>query len=742
MTNRALFDVDHDGRDQGFVATPSAVHQFTLRSPGLGVFSWQLQVYDANAYDPSLPILGNPPRKSKGTPDLTLIGDTSGSMVSATSVSAPISVHMPASGAHSWIVRSVVNGGMSGSPPRPDPNLIHERIVALVPNGRRKPIVSELRQFEDDSWAGAIADLIERGEGGGGGGTGSGIAAGAFAGDIATWNPPLAAYEPLGALALLGSQNNWSMMGRAGPTVFRLLLQYLYDSLSGASQVQLTSSDIALIALGAEYADLQGGVGFSGTFDAATLVGTQNDLNITGMPSAFALRLGGFNGDITVTGIAGGRAGRVHLLSNVSELYKIHLLINSGASQAQNRFLLPRGSNLTLYPLENVLIWYDPDASRWRAVSLTGAGGGSGSVTLAAALMEGNETLGRNIVVTQGDAILGQGAPVGTNEDGHDLVLSGGAGDGTGAYGNVSVDGCRIRNVGDAVEDWDAISKAYLDEALVPVPEPFANGDLLVATGGPGALAWARLPVGSTQQRLTVSGGSPAWTSSQNVSRFTTNNAPVGLWDFNGDLTDRSGNGYTLTREDGGTPRFIDVLPGFKGYYGTGNLVGPASAPALRILGDMTLFMLAQANANSGAIPWVLHGVPGGSGSTANFIYNLLVPTPGTLQWTQENNSRVSVAYAPADAFTCFIHNLMWIAVRRAGNVIQLWTYGRKLSAASSALAAPTDGSAGRLRVGGSQTQGAFDGGIAGLKICASALTDQQVTDEWNATLGGLHGAL
>jgi len=181
--NRALFDTNADGADQGYDAENAEELVFTLRSD-YGVSSWRLQVFDASVdYDPSLAILNNPPQKSKGAPELDLVGTTTGATVSAAAPNSSITASAPATGNHSYMVRSLVNGGMSGSPPRPDASLVHERIISVRSSSVRKPVLTERTQYEDDGIAGVISDLIDAVAAGGGGG-GGGLPEPADRGDI------------------------------------------------------------------------------------------------------------------------------------------------------------------------------------------------------------------------------------------------------------------------------------------------------------------------------------------------------------------------------------------------------------------------------------------------------------------------------------------------------------------------------------------------------------------------------
>ena len=167
MTN-ALFDINGDGNDQGFTGSNGQAVAFKLRDdPAPGVTSVLFQVFDPGLFDAGLGIAANPPRSSCDAPTIVLdngAGST-GQAVKTTAPTGTVTSAFPASGAHSYIVRCVVNGGQSVGPNGklgPDARLIHERIIA-VPNplGTRKPITTETNQFEDDGWGQVMCDLVD-----------------------------------------------------------------------------------------------------------------------------------------------------------------------------------------------------------------------------------------------------------------------------------------------------------------------------------------------------------------------------------------------------------------------------------------------------------------------------------------------------------------------------------------------------------------------------------------------------
>jgi hypothetical protein len=158
----ARFTINDDDSDQGYDA--EALEELSLRLktlPPAGVSTVRFQVWNAAAFDPDDDAIVNPPRKSKGAPDLVLEGTTSGPSVSPASVGDEVTVTLPADERVAWIVRCVVNGGQSLLPDGRsvfDRTLVHERmIVVRAPNGSRPIIATETTQYENDGWAAEFA---------------------------------------------------------------------------------------------------------------------------------------------------------------------------------------------------------------------------------------------------------------------------------------------------------------------------------------------------------------------------------------------------------------------------------------------------------------------------------------------------------------------------------------------------------------------------------------------------------
>lgn len=159
----AAFSINNDSGSAGFEATNGQVLTLRLRQP-LGAHSVIFQVWDPAGANPALGIAANPPRASKGAPALTLTGSSSGHAV-APAPDGTVTLTMPG-GAHSYLVRCVVNGGTKvvGGKVVSDPTLIsHRGIFTLTGYGTRKPVATESSEFEAEGWAGALADHVEAG---------------------------------------------------------------------------------------------------------------------------------------------------------------------------------------------------------------------------------------------------------------------------------------------------------------------------------------------------------------------------------------------------------------------------------------------------------------------------------------------------------------------------------------------------------------------------------------------------
>ncbi len=264
------------------------------------------------------------------------------------------------------------------------------------------------------------------------------------------------------------------------------------------------------------------------------------------------------------------------------------------------------------------------------------------------------------------------------------------------------------------------------------------------ATGATGAAG-----TNGTNGTNGATGATGATGTVQSIQLHDTTHSPVGLWQFQGDLTDASGNGFTLS-VDAGTPRYDQLCPGLAGVLlQSTRLKAAVGANALRITGDITIEMLVIFAAdNTGVQPTSapLISFTGGqddTSSTVNFLYQIAFDPGRLLYWFSEHATGVNDVYQVTSQALPPLRQVLHLAATRTSNVIQFYVNGRAFGAASSALNAPTDGSAAQLWVGG---QGgttptlAPDCSLSSLKIVASALSAAQIKAEFNRTLGRFYG--
>ncbi len=227
-----------------------------------------------------------------------------------------------------------------------------------------------------------------------------------------------------------------------------------------------------------------------------------------------------------------------------------------------------------------------------------------------------------------------------------------------------------------------------------------------------------------------------------NARQHDTTHSPVGLWQLDGGLTDSSGNGFTLTVE-AGTERYAQLPGGIQGFFfdAATNLVRSAAEATLLILGDMTIECLCEwidsppptaPNFNTVIVSHV--GTHGSSTEANNAVYRLgAAPTPG-LRYFAESGAGSSILHDSVDGVA---QSLQHLAMVRSSDEITFYVNGGAIAATSSGLATPTGGGSGRFRLGASEGLNVpVKAVISSVKLIASALTAQQIADEYGRTLG------
>lgn len=224
--------------------------------------------------------------------------------------------------------------------------------------------------------------------------------------------------------------------------------------------------------------------------------------------------------------------------------------------------------------------------------------------------------------------------------------------------------------------------------------------------------------------------------------------SPVALWNLDGDLSDLSGNGLTLSLNgDTPTERYASLAPGVRGFYFDGlTALFHASDALLQITGDLTIEFLFCAQTPYAATEVLF--VYGGFGETENLnhLYRFTAPTPSGHQFLQENGAGVNSSTSTDNTLVNGLPH--HVVVRRESNVITVFSDGQILSGPSAALTAPTGGSNSELRIGadpaGAGLSDFFLGNatIASFLIIDSAIDDRTIQQDYLRTLGPVYGAI
>lgn len=222
------------------------------------------------------------------------------------------------------------------------------------------------------------------------------------------------------------------------------------------------------------------------------------------------------------------------------------------------------------------------------------------------------------------------------------------------------------------------------------------------------------------------------------IGRLDTTHSPLGLWHFNGDLADSSGNSRTLT-VDTGAAVYAELWPGFKGIDLNGTCRLTNSHASFQLTGNCTIEMVCVLNGTPNSIAFVAQNVAGETSAT-NTLFRLGVTTAARLlQWLTEHGAGVDDAYTLSTAALPPLGVPFHLAVTRTSNVVQFYVNGVAHGPASSALTAPDGGGSTVLNVGGDASNLCGPMMLAELKIIGSALSAPQVLAEAERTIGALY---
>lgn len=240
------------------------------------------------------------------------------------------------------------------------------------------------------------------------------------------------------------------------------------------------------------------------------------------------------------------------------------------------------------------------------------------------------------------------------------------------------------------------------------------------------------------------------------IQLHDTTYSPVGLWQFQGDLTDSSGNGHNLA-VDAGAADFETMQQRTLGVrFNNLRLVGP-NATLLAMRGDMTAeffgsfedqgpvgTMLHPPNAATTGIVMSYTGGIDDGGSNINYLYQIAFPDVRRVQWFSEHSTGINDTYVPTQLVMPPPGALFHCAAVRKDSRVQFYLNGKPYGTLSPSLFAPTDGVNSRLWFGGVSGTGIPTTGnnfsLASVKLIATSLSAAAVRGEYNRTLGPFLG--
>lgn len=213
--------------------------------------------------------------------------------------------------------------------------------------------------------------------------------------------------------------------------------------------------------------------------------------------------------------------------------------------------------------------------------------------------------------------------------------------------------------------------------------------------------------------------------------------SPVGLWNFEGNLNDSSGNGFDLS----GTPRryLTNEKDFFDGVVIGGELTRPSRDAALAITGELTIEVVGKFF--NLATDCVICSIGNSSETTEdNINYQVYITSTSQLNIRWEygsgtNTGVVSNSNIIPIGIPCFL-----AITRSSGNPAQVafFVNGESVGTGSTTAAAGGTASTCRFRVASSNTSGSIFYGAAfsSLKIIPSQLSQDQIKQEYNRSLG------
>jgi len=192
-----------------------------------------------------------------------------------------------------------------------------------------------------------------------------------------------------------------------------------------------------------------------------------------------------------------------------------------------------------------------------------------------------------------------------------------------------------------------------------------------------------------------------------------------GHWNFDDDLTDQSGNGFTLTHS--GTARY-GTVDSLRTIWLDGDTLTRANEALLEITGVLTLHVLVYATTSNAALTLLSFA---GAGETApdNTLYQLAV-TSSLLEYFAEEGAGTDIG---PHSFDMALPRKGWHLVtmtRDSGGEVTLYIDGELAGVASTTLNVPADGTSATLTLGSANLRGYLGG-------CMVASSEATASEVW-----------
>lgn len=228
------------------------------------------------------------------------------------------------------------------------------------------------------------------------------------------------------------------------------------------------------------------------------------------------------------------------------------------------------------------------------------------------------------------------------------------------------------------------------------------------------------------------------------INKPDTRYNPVGLYNFEGNLNDSSGNGRNLSLAQG-TIKYTQIYPGLNGFWFDGATRLTNASSAFQIAGDITVMILVWINDyTTNSMNYVICNGNGDILST-NYLYAMFTDNvSGYLDFFWEHGAGINDGYildtAP-NSYSLPRKALTHYAISRQSNVIRFYINGKQVGADSPVQIAPDGGTASNLAIGMANptvTNNApcTNVWIGSVKIVASALSASQIAAEYNYIMG------